>query len=218
MRNKMYTAIVADIKSSRSIRQRYAAQTRLQAVLARVNEDYAKQIAANFVITLGDEFQGLLKHAENALRIALQIRAAMSPIQIRVGIGIGTMQTQIQPEQALGADGPAYHLARRAIEEIRKTEAGKESPKTEILLLSNSKKVSAAPFNHILSLLYVLEKSWTPRQQKLVESMLLEGCSQRELAEQYHVTQSSVNQSLRRAHYYHYQHSFDYLSSLLKEV
>ena len=45
----MYTAIVADIKSSRSIRQRYAAQTRLQAVLARVNEDYAKQIAANFV-------------------------------------------------------------------------------------------------------------------------------------------------------------------------
>ena len=53
----MYYAIIGDIKNSKDIENRYEVQEKLKHVLNNVNSNYKDNIKANFLITLGDEFQ-----------------------------------------------------------------------------------------------------------------------------------------------------------------
>jgi hypothetical protein len=46
----------------------------------------------------------------------------MHPYKIRFGVGIGDINTGIDPEKAIGADGSAYHCAREALADLKKTE------------------------------------------------------------------------------------------------
>jgi len=46
----------------------------------------------------------------------------MYPVELRFGIGIGKISTEIFHEVAIGADGPAYYAARLTIEELREQE------------------------------------------------------------------------------------------------
>lgn len=52
--------------------------------------------------------------------IILCIKKEIYPHEIRFGIGIGAITTQINHEFALGADGPSYHKARNCIETLKK--------------------------------------------------------------------------------------------------
>jgi hypothetical protein len=58
----MYCAVIGDLIDSKKIKpeERKVLQEKLRLLLERVNNDYSSYIAANFLITLGDEFQGLL--------------------------------------------------------------------------------------------------------------------------------------------------------------
>lgn len=62
----------------------------------------------------------------------------MYPIKVRIGIGVGKISTDILEEQALGADGPAYHEARRAIEWIPENENRNASFGTSIKVFPES--------------------------------------------------------------------------------
>ena len=53
----MYYAIIGDIKNSKDIENRYEVQEQLNHILNNVNLNYKDSIKANFLITLGDEFQ-----------------------------------------------------------------------------------------------------------------------------------------------------------------
>ena len=117
-----YIAIIGDIKHSKNISNRYEIQERLKNALDYINKKYKKNIAAKFLITLGDEFQGLLSAAEPLVDIIGYIQNEMFPVRIRIGVGIGEITTEINRNAAIGADGPAFYAARRAIIEIHDTE------------------------------------------------------------------------------------------------
>lgn len=89
---KPYVAIIGDIIKSKSIKERKNVQEKLYQVLMKLNEKYQNDIAANFIITLGDEFQGLLHEGENVLPIIEYIQMEMHPVEIRFGIGVGKLQ------------------------------------------------------------------------------------------------------------------------------
>lgn len=55
-----YIAIIGDIRNSRLLADRKEIQIKLGNVLDRINREHAPSISAKFMITLGDEFQGLL--------------------------------------------------------------------------------------------------------------------------------------------------------------
>ena len=57
----MYYAIIGDIIDSKTIKDRLSIQNKLTNCLNVINQTYHDEIVANFTITLGDEFQGLLK-------------------------------------------------------------------------------------------------------------------------------------------------------------
>ena len=84
-----YVAIIGDIVDSKKLSNRNSVQQKLKQVLEDINNKFSEDIASKFTITLGDEFQGLLKNRENIMRIVCEIEMAMTPIQIRFGIGIG---------------------------------------------------------------------------------------------------------------------------------
>ena len=66
-----YFALIGDIIDSRHEQDRYDVQKKLQSILSSVNAENAAHIAADFLITLGDEFQGLLFAEKVRIRFLL---------------------------------------------------------------------------------------------------------------------------------------------------
>jgi hypothetical protein len=87
MAKKPYFAVIGDIISSRKVDDRAGLQRQLNAGLADVNRQYADQIASEFLLTIGDEFQGLLRTSEDLDRILASLRVAVHPVDLRFGIG-----------------------------------------------------------------------------------------------------------------------------------
>ena len=69
----MYYALIGDMVASKKLspEERWQAQERLASALKIINGEFADTIAADFLITLGDEFQGLMKREADPVRAAL---------------------------------------------------------------------------------------------------------------------------------------------------
>lgn len=117
-----YYAIIGDIKRSKKIENRCEIQEKLKKILDNVNSIYNNDISAKFLITLGDEFQGLLEITAPILEIIKYIQREIYLIKLRFGVGIGNVFTLINHEAAIGADGPAFYAAREMIEFLREQE------------------------------------------------------------------------------------------------
>lgn len=84
----------------------------LHAVLEELNTAYRDTIASRFIITFGDEFQGLLSAADHVLDMIQLIQIRMYPVAIRFGIGIGELSTPIQSYSAKAScTGSLLHLS-----------------------------------------------------------------------------------------------------------
>lgn len=114
----IYFAVIGDLVASRSIPAREKFQKQFAQVLSSINESFKPSIASQFTVTVGDEFQGLLSEASQICRMMDSVITRLYPVKVRFGIGIGTMSTEIDPTKSLGADGPAFWAARKAIEYI----------------------------------------------------------------------------------------------------
>jgi hypothetical protein len=123
-RSQRYIAVIADMVGSRTMArsQRRALQQKFAGLIASFNREYRKTIAARFVITLGDEFQGLLNSAAVIPDLIWRLEQDLPQREFRVGVGLGTLDTPMQ-KYAINIDGPALHAARAAIEYAKKEKA-----------------------------------------------------------------------------------------------
>lgn len=216
----MYFAIIGDIVESKKILNRNEAQEKLNHILKDINIEYERNIAAKFIITLGDEFQGLLSNPIHLFDIIDKIKFKMYPIKIRFGVGIGNIHTNINKEMALGADGPAYHYARKMIEEIKilnKTNS-KSQYNTDIGVSSIYKTDIVSLINNNLCLCYFIEEKWTDKQRELIEKIMFSNKTQREIANELNLVQSSVQRRLKSSGYYNYIYVKHSLNRVLMEV
>lgn len=117
-----YCAIIGDIVNSKKIPNRQEIQDLFASVLTEINMEFYNDIASNFTITLGDEFQGLIYKPILSYEIIKKIKQKMSPIEFVFGVGIGEMKTRIERTISIGSDGPAYHYARNMVEKARKSD------------------------------------------------------------------------------------------------
>ena len=115
--NSGLVAIIGDIVDSKKINEhkRNEYQNILREVLIDINTTYKNEISSNFIITLGDEFQGLLKSSKHLFDILELIQFKMDAVKIRFGVGLGKIYTEIDPTSSIGSDGPAYHRARNSL-------------------------------------------------------------------------------------------------------
>ena len=125
--SKKYAVIIADIKGSKKMAEleRYEWQLFLKSAIVQVNENWREAIEAQFMITKGDEFQGVISSATHLFKFILNFEEMLRDemkgnIDFRYGFGVGKITTQINKEAAIGMDGPAFYNARESLMSIKK--------------------------------------------------------------------------------------------------
>jgi SatD family (SatD) len=148
--------VVGDLVASRSIAGRSAVQNELKAALKGLNGKKRSDLLSPYTITLGDEFQAVFCGAERVFPDALRIMRAIHPVRIRFSFGIGRIDTPINRKQAIGMDGPAFHLARTAIEGLKRTKT--------LFVLAAPAGIDVALANGSLDLVSHLVRKWDRNQ------------------------------------------------------
>ena len=211
----MYCAMIGDLINSKKLpaEDRAAIQERLKALLNGVNENFSSFLVSPFLMTLGDEFQGVLTAAKPALEIIdfLGQNLLEFPIQIRYGIGIGELSTNINREQALGDDGPAYHYARQGIEHLKKD--GWAGFPVSI----QTENDDCGLLHGYCQLLNEMAETWSASQRNCILNMEIMK-EQLLVAHQLNISPSSVSRSLQRGHYTVYCESKEALGQYLLNV
>lgn len=111
-----YMTMIFDLKDSRKLANRNEVQILLINALKKCNEDFKNLIICPFIITLGDEWQGLLESDCNYLEIINFFHKTLPHyLNFYVGIGIGEVTVYNFELTVNQLDGPSYYLAREAI-------------------------------------------------------------------------------------------------------
>lgn len=218
MDKRLYIVIIADIIDSRSIEDRDSVQNHLETTLGKINSTFQYAIASRFIITLGDEFQGVLHDGSAVMRILDLLQRDMYPIEFRFGIGIGSLSVALKLGTSLGSDGPAFHLARASIEEVKALESKKAESKTNMLIDIEGNKHTSTLLNTIFKLTWALQASWTLRQREIIGALQQYNDTQTEIANRLGIVQSSVQKSLASSQYYTYKEASSVISNTLKEI
>lgn len=209
----MYVAIIGDIKNSKKITNRSEVQQKLESLLNEINNTYSN-IAANFTITLGDEFQGLLNSSENVIEIIDYINDNID-VSIRYGIGVGDILTSINKEIAIGADGPAYHNARAAIDNVKLNEKRNNVFSSNLRIKVDNELEEV--INTLFSLLSSIRNQRTNSQQRIIK-VIKDNMTQKEIATLVQLDQSTVARLLSNGCYYEYKEAISTLKKLLMKV
>lgn len=223
MSSNRYLAIIGDIVNSKQItgEQRKQLQNRLETSLDFVNLQYKDFIVSDFLITLGDEFQGLLKPEAPLYEIISQVVERTNQmdnkgkfVEIRFGVGFGRIVTDIK-QVALGMDGPAFHFARKAID------IGHEKKGHTIVFRAEPdtiSEVNETAISTLLELLAVSRKFWIHKSNKFTKilPLLREKKNQKDIAQALNCTQPSVSKQITTAYWSEIEKMEENVSTIIK--
>ncbi|WP_374006998.1 SatD family protein [Leifsonia sp. LS-T14] len=189
-------ALIADIVGSRNLANRSQAQDAMRAVFARADRRFPTE--QPLWATVGDEFQARYPDLGSALgATALVLLTLPDELDCRFGLGVGEA-TEIEPGQGGGTiqDGSAWWRAREAITTAHdRQDRGQPSVRTWLV-------AEDAPLTAAVDALF-LQRDHTIARMKARERRLaaglLEGRTQKELAQEERIAQSAVSQTLHRS-------------------
>lgn len=145
--------IIADVRGSKkmAVDERYEGQLFLKSAIIQVNEQFADVIEAPFMITRGDEFQGVLNNMKAGFEIMLEFERLLFPLQLRYGLGKGKIQ-KMGSKIPIEMDGPAFHYANEMVNKAKKKKLFIQckTENSEFDLLINS----------IFLLMYAIKSRW----------------------------------------------------------
>ena len=162
--------------------------------MVQLNRNYRSAIASDFVITLGDEFQGLLRSAAVIPDLFWSLEQDFPERQLRVGIGFGALDTPLQ-KIAINIDGPALHLARAAVELARKA-------RTLGGVFRGCNDLDDI-LNGMARILWFHRSRWT-RPQRKIASLLRQGMSQTDVAKKLRIKKQVVSRQVLAAGWFQY--------------
>jgi SatD family (SatD) len=188
----LYIGLIADMVESRDLtaQERPQVQRRFSSFVSDLNKRFASQLAAKFVITLGDEFQGILHDPTIIPELIWSFEQDFQDRELRIGFGLGILTTEI-PRFAINLDGPALHNARASIELAKRENwlggvfTGFGEPDTVVL-------------NGLARLLRFQRQRLKPQQRRVL-ALLRTGSTQAAVAAALNVTPQAVSDYQRRA-------------------
>ena len=194
----MYVALIGDIIESKKIQDRAQAQQKLLQLMKELNQQYQKYLVSPFTVTAGDEFQALFLPNSDMFQIMDQLSMAFAPYEIRFGIGAGDMITEINKEQSIGSDGPAYWLAREAINYVH----DKNDYGINHISVSLADEEVGQTINAILAACSFIQSKWTEVQYDVLKQLLTENIydetfSHKEIARSLGITPSAFNKRIK---------------------
>lgn len=115
-----YCTLICDIKSSKKLKNREEIQYKIIYMLKKANEQFKDIIVSPFLITIGDEWQGLLKYPCDYRKIINFFQDFIPDIKFYSGMGIGDVYIHNFELTVNQLDGPSFYRARDAIKYAKK--------------------------------------------------------------------------------------------------
>jgi hypothetical protein len=118
----VHVVVIGDIVGSRDVADRKTLQHQLATAVSRMNARLSTSAAllSPYTITLGDEIQAVYARPWSVILDVITLQGEMLPHKMRFCIGIGAITTRINKVAAIGMDGPAFHIARAGIDELKR--------------------------------------------------------------------------------------------------
>jgi DNA-binding MarR family transcriptional regulator len=212
MPSTIYAVLIADVMESR-------ARADLRGLLGKKLADISRRhlrrklIQLPYSVTAGDEFQTVTRNLPSIPAVIQDLRTALRPLSLRIGVGFGTVPGRIQPPvNRLG--GEAFQSARKAIESIK---AGNFF-KFEVLTAFVSRHEH---FNKTMNLIYGLHDTLvlkiTARQWETIEEFH-ETPTLEQTAKRLKLDPSTVSRNLKRGYYWQLAETVTIAGSLIKRT
>jgi predicted DNA-binding protein YlxM (UPF0122 family) len=182
--------ITVDIKGSKRLKDRAIVQNEILNLLKNLNKKFGDFLIADFMITLGDEFQGVLKTTKPVLKIFKHIKESLH-VGFYCGIGIGNIETPLSRKPS-EMDGSAFHHSREALEEAKKK-------RVEIVFRSGHNEIDFL-LNSIMELILHVKNKWTKRQRDVINFLEShKDANLSEVAEHFQVSKQAISKIIRAA-------------------
>lgn len=164
-------------------------QRKLLKILNKVNTANTS-IVSPYTLTLGDEFQAVYNKPSNLFRDLIFIEKNLYPVKIRLSIAIGSITTSLNKKQAIGMDGPVFHIARDKINELKKS--------SYRYVISTDDDKDLELYNSILKLISKNIDTWKPPRYGVLLAML-ENKSIKEISKIVRIREQSVYKNIEAA-------------------
>jgi len=150
---KKVVVIIADVTGSKKManNERYEGQLFLKSAIIQINENFSNNIEAPFMITRGDEFQGVTENLASGLEIMLEFERLLFPLKLRYGIGKGEIQ-KMGSSIPIEMDGSAFHRANDAVNRAKK--------KKLFLSCNSGNEANDMLLNNIFLLMNSIKSRW----------------------------------------------------------
>lgn len=205
---KNVCVITCDLKKSREMENRKEIQESLKSILSNINEKYKRDILANFMITLGDEFQGVLKNPGNCYDVYLDLWYEL-PAEFYCGIGIGEIETAIS-EKPNEMDGSAFHRSREALKEAKISNR-------DIMMNSANERFDKI-VNSMLALTNLVKNGWTHRQKEIIKCYKSGEMTYEKVAERFGVTKQYISKVMQSTYWKDINEAEETIRKMLREI
>ena len=125
-KNKDYLILMADMIGSRD-RDQGIAMDYFKSIVGFANKKCAESILSPLTITLGDEFQGVIKDTKGAIDILFELEEniihAEADFKLRYILVEEQIDTPINPEIAYGMMGDGLTIAREGLGELKSSKS-----------------------------------------------------------------------------------------------
>jgi SatD family (SatD) len=212
MPSTIYAVLIADVMKSRA---RADLRGLLGKKLAAISRRHLRQklIQLPYSVTAGDEFQTVTRDLPSIPAVIQDLRVALRPLALRIGVGFGRVSGRIQPPvNRLG--GEAFQFARKSIENIKTGNLFK----FEVLTAFASRHED---FDKTINLIYGLHDTLvlkiTERQWETIvefrDTPTLE-----QTAKRLKLDNSTVSRNLKRGYYWQLTETAQQAGPLIKQT
>ena len=212
MPSTIYGVLIADVLESRT---RADIRGLLGRKLAAVSKRQLRKklIQLPYSVTAGDEFQTVARDLPSIPAVILDLRRALRPLSLRIGVGFGRISDRIQPPvNRLG--GEAFQRAREAIDNIKTSSLFK----FDVLTAFESR---SAGFNSTINLIYGLHDTLvlkiTEKQWETIEEFL-DTPTLEQAAKRLKLDASTVSRNLKRGYYWQLAETVKGAGSLIRQT
>jgi hypothetical protein len=115
-----YCTLLCDIKDSRKLQDRDILQYKIIDMLTEANTIFKDIIASPFLITLGDEWEGLLRYPCNYFKVLDFFKTSIPNVKFYAGVGIGEIIIHDFNLTVNQLDGPSFYRSREAVSYAKK--------------------------------------------------------------------------------------------------
>lgn len=202
-----FCVITGDLRKSRKLKNREEIQEGLKEILNKINQKYKERIIGRFILTGGDEFQGMLKTLQGSYSLLLSLEKI--PVNFYCGIGVGGINTKISSKVS-EMDGEAFYKAREALQEAKKLR--------QTFLIKSGNPLRDKTLNVLFSLLGIIKEGWTSRQREITAFTRQNELTYKEIGKKVGISKQAISQILKSAHWKEVRRAEEIITQMLDSV